>query len=170
MITINKKFNSVFSDMINEEERYQQNELDTYSKLSECSYHDARKSLEMIKIFKEAFQRNSKFYVWINLGEEASSVKSYSNEFKEMLENEQQYYEDYSHHAWSKDEKKRFKLIKMMIESLLYQLTRKNVISNVDRPSVARKDSMEVRFTNGDTNLPKSSAWKEMEKEWKEKK
>ena len=163
MITINKKFNSVFSDMINEEERYQQ-------KASECSYHDARKSLEMIKIFKEAFQRNSKFYVWINLGEESSSVKSYNNEFKEMLENEQQYYEDYSCHAWSKDEKKRFKLIKMMIESLLYQLTRKNVISNVDRPSVARKDSMEVRFTNGDTNLPKSSAWKEMEKEWKEKK
>lgn len=159
MITINKKFNSVFSDMINEEERYQQNELDTYSKLSECSYHDgkissARKSLDMIKIFKKAFERNSKFYVWINLGEEASSVKSYNNEFKEMLENEQQYYEDYSCHAWSKDEKKRFKLIKMMIESLLYQLTRKNVLSNVSKPSHSRKDSMEVRFTNGDTNLP----------------
>ena len=159
MITINKKFNSVFSDMINEEERYQQNELDTYSKLSECSYHDgiissARKSLDMIKIFKKAFERNSKFYVWINLGEESSSVKSYNNEFKEMLENEQQYYEDYSCHAWSKDEKKRFKLIKMMIESLLYQLTRKNVISNVSKPSHSRKDSMETRFTNGDTNLP----------------
>jgi|TARA_R100000329_G_scaffold822_1_gene1554 hypothetical protein len=147
MITINKKFNSVFSDMINEEERYQQN-------ASECSYHDARKSLEMIKIFKKAFERNSKFYVWINLGEESSSVKSYSNEFKEMLENEQQYYEDYSCHAWSKDEKKRFKLIKEMLQDLLYQLTRKNVISNVDRPSVARKDSMETRYINEEPNLP----------------
>ena len=157
MITINKKFNSVFSDMINEEERYQQNELDTYSKLSECSYHDgiissARKSLDMIKIFKGAFERNSKFYVWINLGEESSSVKSYSNEFKEMLENEQQYYEDYSHHAWSKDEKKRFKLIKEMLQDLFYQLTRKNVISNVSKPSHSRKDSNEGRFANNNNN------------------
>tara|TARA_R100001086_G_scaffold67436_5_gene31604 strand:- start:3624 stop:4118 length:495 start_codon:yes stop_codon:yes gene_type:complete len=159
MITINKKFNSVFSDMINEEERYQQNELDTYSQLSECSYHDgiissARKSLDMIKIFKKAFQRNSKFHVWINLGEEACSVKSYNNEFKEMLENEQQYYEDYSHQAWCEDEKKRFKLIKMMIESLLYQLTRKNVMSNVSKPSHSRKDSMEIRYINEEPNLP----------------
>tara|TARA_Y100000401_G_scaffold115494_1_gene119336 strand:- start:11 stop:496 length:486 start_codon:yes stop_codon:yes gene_type:complete len=156
MITINKKFNSVFSDMINEEERYQQNELDTYSGDYTKCISPARKSLDMIKIFKKAFERNSKFHVWINLGEESSSVESYNNEFKEMLENEQQYYEDYSHHAWSKDEKKRFKLIKMMIESLLYQLTRKNVISNVNKfpPSHSRKDSMETRFTNEEPNLP----------------
>ena len=140
MITINKKFTSVFFDMIQEEERYQQDRLETNTQdRKECiekygsqginyfneEIESAKKSLEMVHKLKFNYKRDSKFHCWIKLNGDSKNglvSASYHQEFQEMLDNEMQYYSDYGHQAWTKEDKKKFKLIKEMVQDLLYQL------------------------------------------------
>jgi len=132
MITINKKFTSVFFDMIQEEERYQQDRLSEARNLIEVEL--AKKSLEMVHKFKCDYRRDSKFDCW--------NMTHFYREFQEMLDNEMQYYSDYGHQAWTKEDKKRFKLIKEMVQDLLYQL------HYIRDCGYERKEKHEVRFYN----------------------
>lgn len=148
MITINKKFTNVFFDMIQEEERYQQDRLGTNTQekkecreshglvnpLFDMEIESAKKSLELVHKLKCDYKRDSKFNCW--------NMTHFYREFQEMLDNEMQYHSDYGHQAYTKEDKKRFKLIKEMVQDLLYQL-------HYNRDcGYERKEKHENRFHN----------------------